>query len=278
MKRTYLISLVAVVAVMLSSCGRQQYNPFTPTTTGTTGSVEAANPLDNFNTIWTSENYITVGSEFSDSQKRTLSNFFGYNDVYKAWNGCKYGYKNFNTMTCFDSSDPLRTYFLANSYSYKPYPAPKDLGTVKYYKIRFAANVDEATREIIEGDAYLDIELHTATKTFNAVFSTAASSLVVDESTGDIAVTLEDECGDISFEATLLPDGKLTAVQMTFLNTPESYKNPSCYHDGKLPEGLTGYNSIVYPSSIPEGIDSMGGRAQLFISGSTVLINDFVEE
>lgn len=268
MKKTYFITLVVAAAVMISGCGRQKYNDFTPTTPGS--SVDAAsNAIDKFNTIWVSENNL-VGTEFAEAQKRTLSNFFGYNEAYKAWNGCKYGYENFNTMTCFDAGDPLRNYFLSHDYSYKPYPAPKDFGTVKYYKIRFAANVDDATGEMVEGDAYLDIELHTATETFTAVFSTVKTSLVVDDSTGDIAVTLQDDCGDISLNARLLPSGQIVDVDLSFLNTPDSYKKASCYHDGQLPDPMRGYTTMTYPSTAPTGMDVSGGRGRLFYSESAL--------
>ncbi len=279
MKKVILTTIILGLVGMISACGKQGYTPLNPVNP----SPQPAGPTDpitKFNTIWTSENDM-VGNEFDATQKRTLSNFFGYNSIYKAWKNCTTGFKgNTAQINCMASNDPERVYFISSDYSYKPYPAPKVFGDVQYYKIRFAANVSEATGKIIEGEAYIDIELHTDTDTFVTKFSVVKTGLVINESTGDLSVTLQDGCGDIRFAARLQNDGRLTNSRLTFSNNPDSYKTGACYHDGILPQGMQGYtNSMQYPSSSPVGIYTYGGRGYLFYSTDTGLhINTFYEE
>lgn len=277
MKKILLITLVVSIVVMFSACGKQDYTSLTPTRTPSSDTSGGTDPISNFNTVWTSENHVS-GYEFNSAQTRTLSNFFGYSEAHKAWKECTAGY-NGTTISgnCMNSSNPLRNYFSSSDYTYKPYPAPKNFGLVKYYKIRFAANVDEATREIIPGSAYLDIELNTATDSFYLRFSTVKTSLVVNNSTDEVTVTLKDGCGDITFKGTVQFDGSIDDAYITFLNTAESYKNPSCYYDGNLPDMMQGFD-VEYPSTAPEGIHTSGGRGLLFHSGGTVLMNPFIEE
>ncbi len=288
MKKIFSITLIVAVAVMLSACGKQSYTPWTPTTPVAPQGAEAVDPITKFNTVWESDNYPSA-LDFNDTQKRTLSNFFGFSEAHKALsNLCPLGFKNTTTNTCFSSTEIQRNYFTALDTSYKPYPSAKDFGTVTSYKIRFAVNVNTSTGELTPGDAYLDIDLKTSSDSFNVKFSVVKVPLTVNSSTGVATVTFEDECGDVTFSATVNPVvGVVTSVtgaKITFLNTPESYKKASCYHDGKLPTLISNNTMAIYPSTAPEGIHTDAGRGTLFIktgtcpSNPTTLISSFHKE
>jgi hypothetical protein len=266
-----LVIAISAFTVVIAGCGKGEYKPIT--TVPTTTSTEAAttvDPISKFTTQWFVEENSPV---LTAVHLRTLANFLGFNTShYAIQGGQKYGFKSETAPTgpSFVVTDVLRNYFTSSDHSYTVYPAPKDLGAVSYYKIRFAANVNDNTRKIIPGDAYLDVNVMAAGGSFNVKFATVKSPMQVlndvtcdnntpavpaDDFTCDkVSVTFADDCGDLAFKADVL-NGELLNPVITFLNEASSYKAAGCYSDRKLPNDIIKYNYSM-PSTLPEGIHS----------------------
>jgi len=200
---------------------------------------------------------------------------------------CRYGYKAENFLdingACFEIDNYLRAYFRNDSGSAIPkvYPGPKDVGNmVSDIKMRFGANIDEATRELVTGDgAYLEIKVATSHVSTTFKFDTVTSFSAVPAKFGktDIKVTFSDDCGNITLEASMW-QGTLYNPRISFFNTGASYKKASCYYGGRLPNPAVRLNN--FPDVLPESIDTDPNdwsRAQLFVTHSN-LLNDFQEE
>ena len=284
MKKTLIFSITLFV---LASCGNSGYQPITrnnnnssPATT-TTGSDPAAA----FTTIWLSE-----GTPISTSQeKRGIANFFGYNTTHYTNQllGCYYGYTDETSQTpytganCFLSNDYLRNYFTAANMLVFPGPAPKDLGTVTDYKIRFAANLDNA-RDLVAGNAYLQVTAYSSSETLSREFTVMKSPMQVVSSTCGtpavpcvkITASFKNDCGGAILHAIYYPgsSGILTSVYVTFKQDKASYKKGICYSDGHLPTGVVMSNDIT--DTLPSGIAASpdAGNGMLFVGGVVDLL------
>ena len=288
------VAIMFTLTVFLAGCGKGEYLPISiDTGTTTTTSADTENlGITQFNTIWAVEeaNPVLTGSHL-----RTLANFLGYNTAHNAKlsttysSGCIYGYNGpTSSSPCFAPTDFLRNYFPATATYFQVFPAPKSMGAVDSYKIRFAANVYDTTRKLIPGTAYLDINVVTSTEVFNVVFTTIKTDLQAVNNTtcngvpcDKISVTFKDDCGDIAFKADVI-NGSLFNSKLTFLNTVASYKTAGCYFGKVLPNNaLTTYNSAI-PTTVPLGVDtdSTGTRGELFKAfiGGYAGIPAFIEQ
>ncbi|MCX6113461.1 MAG: hypothetical protein NTY22_09335 [Proteobacteria bacterium] len=287
--------IVSTLAVILAGCSKGEYQPLSSlsSNTTTTTTTTTVDPITKFNTVWATTDAPT---NLNTTHLRTLANFLGYNTGHYASTGvCLYGYKAVGLIMgdCYAAADILRNYFKATATYYQAFPAPKDLGSVSYYKIRFAANVDASTRKLTAGSAYLDISVETAADSFAITFPTVKTSLNVtnnlictdpDNNNASVAcdkisVTFTDECGDITLKADVIGSG-LKNSKLTFLNKVSSYKNAGCYFDMIIPLGV-GSNTTI-PATAPEGIhtDSTGTKGELFqiVNGGYTGIPSFVEQ
>lgn len=267
------IAIVFTLTIFLAGCGKGEYSSLSINTGTTTTSSTDTDVVDitQFNTVWAVEE---ASPALTASHLRTLANFLGYNTAHMAkTNGCLYGYNGVTTTSpCFGSTDVLRNYFPATATYLQVFPAPKSMGAVDSYKIRFAANVYDTTRKLIPGSAYLDINVVTSTEVFTVVFTTIKTDLQVVNNTtcngvacDKISVTFKDDCGDIAFKADVI-NGSLLNSKLTFLNTVASYKTAGCYFGKVLPDNaLKTYNSAI-PTTVPLGVDtdSTGTRGELF--------------
>ena len=259
MKKLTIIASILIVG--LAGCSKGEYSPIStlPSTTTTTTTTTTIDPITNFNTVWaTTDSAPTL----TTTHLRTLSNFLGYTTGHYASIGsCLYGYKGAAlTGGCYASTDILRDYFPSTASYLLVYPAPLDLGSVASYTIRFAANVDSATRKLTPGSAYLDMTVDAAVDSFTVKFSTVKTALqVINNQTcgtvscDKISVTFSDDCGDLTFKANVI-SGQLQNSTISFLNTPASYRNAGCYYNNLLPSGIAANNAI--PTTLPEGIHS----------------------
>ena len=264
--------IASILAVVLAGCSKGQYLPLSilPSTTTTTTSTTTVDPITNFNTVWATTDTSPV---LTITHLRTLSNFLGYTTAHYAVAGlCLYGHKGEAlTGDCYGSTDILRDYFPSTATYWLAYPAPLDLGSVASYTIRFAANVDSATRKLTPGSAYLDMTVDAAVDSFTVKFSTVKTALqVINNQTcsgvscDKISVTFSDDCGDLTFKANVI-SGQLQNSTISFLNTPSSYRNAGCYYNNSLPSGIGANNAI--PTTLPEGIHSYangGTRGEIF--------------
>jgi hypothetical protein len=296
------LAILFALALTLSACGQGEYRDLT--TDRPTSSTDAAapelDPITNFNTVWIAEDSNPV---LTEKHKRTLANFFGFNTVnmakkyYNSNNGCDWGYLGATTSSgCFAGpydttlmgltipGNPLSNYFKSNKTVLEFFPAPKDLGTVSGYTIRFAANVHDNTRKVIPGSAYIDFKLFASADVLSVKFTDAKVPLIVTNDTtclvggstvacDKLNVTFQDDCGDLTFTADLV-NGTLKNSKMTFMNSASSYKNPGCYSSRKLPNNAVKANTSI-PSTAPEGIHTSSGRGELF---QTVGIVDLLEQ
>ncbi|MEI6079262.1 MAG: hypothetical protein WCQ53_01310 [bacterium] len=274
MKRSMVI--ISALAIMIAGCGKGTYTTPAPATVVTPAATSpAVDPISNFNTKWASEDQ---NPALDSTHLRTLANFLGYDTAHYAnipsgyTPGCIYGYHGAALSGgCIGSGDVLRNYFAAAAPYLLVYPAPMDLGSVTYYKIRFAANVEDSTRKMIPGDAYLDINVISAAESFTIKYATVKSALTVVEvaCTGGnlppcekINVTFGDDCGDIALSADRI-NGSLLNPIVTFTNTVASYKNKGCYFSRSLPDNALTVNNAI-PSKLPKGIHSNGAKGELF--------------
>ena len=270
MKRLAII--VSALAVVLAGCGKGDYQPISSlaSNTTTTTTTTTTDSISNFTTVWA----VTGTSPILDTTHlRTLSNFLGYTTGHYASTGsCLYGYKG-DALTggCFSPSDILRNYFPSTKSYLAVYPAPKDLGSVLSYTIRFAANVDPATRKLVAGSAYIDLNVNAAVDSFTVTFATVKTALqVINNQTcsgvpcDQISVTFADDCGDLTLRANVI-NGEIRNSTLSFLNTASSYKSAGCYSNKIVPVGMGSNTSI--PSTLPEGIHSYGNggtRGEIF--------------
>jgi len=266
MKNMKKLAIIAsILAVVFAGCSKGEYSPIStlPSTTATTTTTTVVNPLTSFNTVWATADTNPV---LSATHLRTLSNFLGYTTGhYASLGSCVYGYKGpALTGGCYGATDILRDYFPSTTSYLLVYPAPKDLGSISSYTIRFAADVDAATRKLVEGNAYLDITVDSAVDSFTVAFSTIKTALkaINNQSCIDngvtvtcdkVSVTFSDDCGDLAFKADVI-NGQLKHSTISFLNTPSSYRNAGCYYNNSLPSGIAANNAI--PTTLPEGIHS----------------------
>jgi hypothetical protein len=274
-----LVIVVSAFAVVLASCGKGEYKPMTTLpTSDTSAAAPAVDPISNFTTVWASE---ASSPALNPVHLRTLASFLGFSTSHYAIMGNqKYGFKSETTPSgpFYGPSDPMRNYFSASKNYYEVFPAPKDLGTVSYYKIRFAANVNDNTRKIIPGKAYLDVNVTASNGSFNVKFADVKSDLQVTldvvcdnntpaDTTDDfdcdkIAITFADDCGDLAFKSDV-HNGELVNPVVTFLNNAASYKSAGCYSGNKLPSKEIKYNNSI-SGTVPEGIHSNSGMGELF--------------
>lgn len=283
--------ILSVAIMLVASCGSGGYSTVTRNNNNSTqgATPTGSDPAANFNTLWISEgtphNY--------DYEKRGLANFFGYNTAHYSniTDGCFWGYTDETTnyyvpgytAPCFSPSSSYRNYFNASSSLIQPFPAPKDLGSVSSYSIRFAADVDSATRELIPGNAYLQITIYSTNETLRKEFTTMKAPMTVTSSVCGgvdcelITASFKDDCGSAIFHATSFPStgGTLTDAYVTFKQDKSSYKKGSCYYDGHLPNDLININNEL-SDSLPNGIalSSDSGHGMLFIDG----VADFIEQ
>jgi hypothetical protein len=300
------LAILFALTLVLNACGKGEYRPIETNRpeSSTEPAAPAVDPITNFNTVWIAEESNPV---LNSTHKRTLANFFGFNTVnmakkkYNGNNGCDWGYKGATTSSeCFAgpysyyipgpfgglnvSADPLSNYFKSNSTVIQFFPAPKDLGTVSNYRIRFAADVHDNTRKVIPGSAYIDIRLVSSADVLSVKFTDTKLPLnVTNDTTCNVSgvsvdcdklnVTFQDDCGDLTFTADLV-NGDLKNPKITFMNSASSYKNPGCYSNRILPNNAVKANNSI-PSTAPEGIHTSSGRGELF---QTVGIVDLVEQ
>jgi len=289
MKKVLILSLAAMV---IYSCGKGDYTTTTRNTNNNNSSnaQTVTDPADNFDHLWISQ----ASPVYSDTAaegiaKRALANFFGYNTShYGNPIECLPGYVDQTSMmggTCFDSASPLKNYYHPTGLLIQAFPAPMDLGSVANYKIRFAANVDAATQEVIPGNAYIQVII-SAAENFSREFVTMKTSLQVSSAICTISGTdypcqklkasWQDDCGDIAFVAYAYEE-ELINPSVTFKKTKSSYTKKACYFDGQLPSDYMSLNSDI-TGAIPDGIPASGvdaGRAN-FLYG--ISIADFIQQ
>ncbi|MFH1223677.1 MAG: hypothetical protein V1647_04975 [Pseudomonadota bacterium] len=257
--------ILAAVAAMFTvyACGSGDYPPApVPTPPPLPAPVVEEDPISKFNTIW-SVNASDIAIDARE--QRTLAAFLGFNTFHysRKVGDCKYGYlgESYGMGGCFTAGDTMRNYFTNNSsINIWVYPAPKSIGSmVSQLHIRFAANVDEATNDVIPGDAYFDISVSTSYTSATVKLATVVAPLVVTDQcpTGytdcqKLEVTLGDDCGNVKFVAYAWHN-RLIKPTFSFYNYASSYKSGSCYVGGKLPSNLLKNHS--YPDSMPEFID-----------------------
>jgi hypothetical protein len=139
----------------------------------------------------------------------------------------------------------LKNYFTPTSPFINLFPAPIDIDSISSYKIRFAADVNDA-REVVPDSAYLQIIIDTASDTLSRELVTMKASVNVAPASTTICslggqtikASWKDGCGTVVFHADVC-DGadhdKLQNVAITFKQDQASYKKASCYYDGRLP-------------------------------------------
>ena len=284
--------IFSVAVLMVASCGKSGYLTVTRNNNNSVlPSTTVTDPADNFNTLWISEGTSElVAPQYENEQKRGLANFFGYNTAHytNRQDNCLYGYTDESTMysyyysaSCFGPHDVLRNYFTANSDFIFRGPAPKDISAVSSYSIRFAADVDEATREIVSGgSAYLQVTV-SAEETLTRAFTTMSTPMTVvscGTNCKQIKASFKDDCGVAIFHARYESDssGTLNTPYVTFKQSADSYKKAKCYYNKLLPNSVALSQDIT--SSLPSGLyqsASDPGNAILFPATS---LNDFVEQ
>ncbi len=300
------VLILSIAVMILASCSKNGYEPIQRNNNNNSNPATPSDvdPAASFNTLWISEEPAVAFTD--NTAKRTFANFFGYNTAHYAnlndlylgpdttgdgltdWvhGSCAYGYTDDSTTNtimipstgqllsapCYSSSDFLRNYFTPSSTDVNLFPAPMDIGAVIAYKVRFAADVDEATRDIIVGgNAYLQIIMETASETFSREFVTMKSKVSVIPFGANYLVSASwtDECGSVTFHAHTDGGSVLTTPWITFKQSKDSYKNKSCYHDGSIPVDPTElkWNDEI-PNSIPAGLMASGydvGNALLYL-------------
>ena len=277
--------ILSVAIMMVASCGNGGYSTVTRNNNNSAqgATPTGSDPAANFNTLWVSD-----GVPVDTAQvQRGLANFFGYNTAHyvNILDNSYWGYVD-ETSTYgaprFSSLDYLNNYFVATSYIIQPFPAPKDLGSVSSYSIRFAADVDPATREIVPGNAYLQVTIYSSSETLTRQFTTMKAPMQVVSCGVDceqITASFKDDCGSVIFHAASNPSsgGVLTAAYLTFKQDKASYKKGSCYYDGSLPNSLIAINDAmtdVLPSGIAASASDPGNG--LLFPGT--IIEDFIEQ
>lgn len=273
MKKVLIFSIAILV---FASCGNSGYSPITRTNDNSQPATPTdSDPLSAFNTMWTSDGVPTGTAQ----EKRALANFFGYNTAHYAnvADNCYYGYTDETSMwgwggvSCFSSTHFLRNYFPATTYFIYPSPAPKDLGSVTGYSIKFGANVDEATRELVEGgNVYLKVTIDSSSATLTREFTTTTDKVSITTDTHGnqhITASLKDDCGKVTFSAVSESSGVLSNASITFKQDKASYKKAACYHSGTVPNGVELNTDIT--DALPNGVNGM-----LFVGG----VEDFVEQ
>jgi len=279
--------ILSIAILMVASCGKTGYSTVTRNSNSSEGTTTTSDPASAFNTLWVSEGIPELNS--TNQEKRGLANFFGYNTVHYAniLDSCYYGYTDETTTYagpyaagCFGYDDYLRNYFTPTSYLIQPFPAPKNLGSVSSYSIRFAANIYETSPEIIPGDAYLQVTIYTTSETLSREFTTMKAPMTVVSCGSDcakITASFKDDCGSAIFHAKSNPNssGVLSSAYITFKQDKSSYKKAKCYYDGHFPNGLVAMNNEmtdILPDLIHTGTDS--GYGDLFIGG----VDDLIEQ
>ena len=281
--------ILSVAILLVASCGKGGYSPLSRINNNNSQAATpaAGDPAAAFNTIWISDG---VPSS-TDQEKRGLANFFGYNTAHYAnvLDNCYYGFNDETSTThytgasCFGPNDFLRNYFNPTSYFILPFPAPKDLGSVSTYSVRFATNVDPATREIQPGSAYLQVTIYSTSETLSKQFTTMKAPMTVVSCGIDcdiITASFKDGCGSAILHAVSNPSssGTLSAVDISFKQDKASYKKGTCYAGGHLPNGVAVNNDLnTMVDALPGGIATSPtdlGNGELFING----INDLIEQ
>ena len=288
MKKLLTLS-VALLSVLIYACGSSGYNTTTRNNNNSSASTQSdVDPASKFNTLWVTTD---TPASITDTEKRTLANFFGYNTAHIATTLASQnaldGFVDGNYGATFAATDPMRNYFRPSSPIYRPFPAPMDLGTVSSYKIRFAADVDDATREVIPGKAFLDITVYAGSATLKLAFDEMKSPLAVSDASciivglgaqpcQRIMASWKDDCGDIAIVAYVYED-KLMFPSITYRNSLSSYKDASCYYGGTLPTDILKINTEI-PNALPSGVSVSpldAGRGQLF---QVSVIPSFIEQ
>jgi hypothetical protein len=254
------VLILSITALLFASCSKSGYDTLTTTTNNNNSAVSPAtvDPASNFNTIWIGE---ATAVSVTDVEKRNVANFFGYNTAHYAMvvpgNDCPYGYTGeYVTGPCYGAGDFLRDYSTTSDPVIGLFPAPMDIGTISSYEIRFAADVDPATRDVEPGSAYLQLIVNTPSATLSRELVTMQTSINVVQSgvCQNITASWTDGCGTVTFTASVC-DGALSnqlqSANIIFQQSLASYKNASCYYGGVLPVDpmeLKGTNDIT---SIP---------------------------
>jgi len=289
MKKTLILS---IAILMVASCGKSGYQTVTPNLNGSQGATTVgSDAYDSFSGKWIVDG--TPGS-ITPEGMRGLANFFGYNTAHytNSLDGCYYGYTDETSMnhytgaSCFSSSNTLSNYFTAATNFIFPGPAPMDLGSISSYRVRFAASINETTRELVPGNAYLQVILYSSNETLSREFTamkvpmTVVSSLCSGNACDKITASFTDVCGTATLHANSFPSssGTLKGVYISFRQSQSSYKNGKCYFDGRLPNGVALSYDIT--SSLPTLLDSEHssvdtGNLDLFAPN---VVDDLIEQ